>query len=40
MIGTQTGQEAGANSEAMEGVLYWLASSGLVSLIFYRTQDY
>jgi hypothetical protein len=39
--GTQAGQEAGADAEAMEGdVLYWLASPGLLSLLSYRTQDY
>jgi hypothetical protein len=41
--GTQTGQEAGADAEAMEGcswrdVLYWLASHGLLSLLSYRTK--
>ena len=38
--GTQAGQEAGADAEAMEGFLYWLASPGLLSLLSYRTQDY
>ena len=33
--GTQTGQEAGADAEAMEG---WLAFSGLLSLLSYRTK--
>ena len=37
--GTQAGQEAGADSEAMEGCSL-LASSGLLSLLSYRTQDY
>jgi hypothetical protein len=37
--GTQAGQEAGANAEAMEGC-YCLASSGLLSFPSYRTQDY
>jgi hypothetical protein len=35
--GTQAGQEAGADTEAMEA---WLASPGLLSLLSYRTQDY
>ena len=38
--GTQAGQEAGADAEAMEKILYWLASSGLLRLLSYRTQDY
>ena len=38
--GTQTGQEAGADAEAMEGCSYWLASPGLLSLLSYRTQNY
>jgi hypothetical protein len=33
--GTQAGQEAGADAEAMEG---WLASPGLLSLLSYRTK--
>ena len=37
--GTQAGQEAGADTEAMEGC-YWLASPGLLSLLSYRTQVY
>ena len=37
--GTHTGQEAGADAEAMEGAAYWLASPGLLSLLSYRTQD-
>jgi hypothetical protein len=36
--GTQAGQEAGADAEAMD-VLYWLASSDLLSLLSYRTQE-
>jgi hypothetical protein len=36
--GTQTGQEVGADAEAMEDVTYWLASSGLLSLLSYRTK--
>jgi hypothetical protein len=37
--GTQAGQKAGADAEAMEGdVLYCLASSGLFSLLSYRTK--
>jgi hypothetical protein len=31
--GTQAGQEAGADAEAMEGCSYWLASPGLLSLL-------
>jgi hypothetical protein len=38
--GTQAGQEAGADAEAMEGAAYWLASPDLLSLLSYRTQDY
>jgi hypothetical protein len=38
--GTQAGQEAGADAEAMEGCFYWLASPGLLSLLSWRTQDY
>jgi hypothetical protein len=38
--GTQTDQEAGADAVAMEGCFYWLASTGLLSLLSYRTQDY
>jgi hypothetical protein len=30
--GTQAGQEAGADAEAMEDVPYWLASPGLLPL--------
>ena len=42
--GTQAGQEAGADAEAMEGCsllacLPWLASPSLLSLLSYRTQD-
>jgi hypothetical protein len=33
--GTQAGQEAGADAEAMA---YWLASPGLLSLLSYRTK--
>jgi hypothetical protein len=40
MTGTQVGQEAGADAEAMEGAAYWLASPGLLSLLSYRTQNY
>jgi hypothetical protein len=36
--GTQAGQEAGADAEAMEGCSYWLASPGLLSLLSYRTR--
>jgi hypothetical protein len=32
--------EAGADAEVMEGCYFWLASSGLFILTFYRTQDY
>jgi hypothetical protein len=43
--GAQTGQEAGADAEAMEGCSLlacfpWLAPPGLLSLLSYRTQDY
>jgi hypothetical protein len=39
--GTQAGQEAGADAEAMEGCyLLALASSILISLFSYRTKDY
>jgi hypothetical protein len=33
--GTQAGQEAGADAEAMECAAYWLASPGLLSLLSY-----
>jgi hypothetical protein len=36
--GTQAGQKAGADAEAMEGCSYWLASPGLLSLLSYRTK--
>jgi hypothetical protein len=38
--GSQAGQEAGADAEAMEGcyLLAWLASPGLFSLLSYRTK--
>jgi hypothetical protein len=36
--GTQAGQKAGADAEAMEGFFYWLASLGLLSLLSYRTK--
>jgi hypothetical protein len=36
---TQSGQEAEADAEAMEGAAYWLASPGLLSLLSYKTQD-
>ena len=32
--------EGGADAEAMEGAAYWLAPPGLLSLLFYRTQDH
>jgi hypothetical protein len=38
--GTQAGQEAGADAEPWRDVPYWLASSVLLSLLSYRTQDY
>jgi hypothetical protein len=38
--GTQAGQEAGADAEAMEVAAYWLAFPGLFSLLSYRTQGY
>ena len=37
--GTQAGQDAGADAEAMEEY-YWLASPALLTLLSYRTQDY
>jgi hypothetical protein len=43
MAGTQAGQEAGADVEAMLvgfGISYWLATPGLLSLLTYRTHDY
>jgi hypothetical protein len=36
--GTQAGQKAGADAEAMNGCSYWLASSGLLSLLSYRIK--
>jgi hypothetical protein len=40
--GTQAGEEpgGGADAEVMEGAAYWLAPPGLLSLLFYRTQDH
>ena len=46
--GMKSGQElkqgrnlkAGADAEAMERAAYWLASTGLLSLLSYRTQDH
>jgi hypothetical protein len=38
--GTQAGQEAGADAEAMEGCSLLACSPGLLSLLSYRTQDY
>jgi hypothetical protein len=38
--GTQAGQEAGADAEAMEGCSLLAASPGLLSLLSYRTQNY
>jgi hypothetical protein len=38
--GTQTGQESGADVEAMKGCICWLPTSGLLSMLSYRTQDY
>jgi hypothetical protein len=38
--GTQAGQKAGADAQAMEGCSYWLASPRLLSLLSYRTQVY
>jgi hypothetical protein len=32
--------EAGPDAEVVEGAVYWLASSDLLSLLSYRTQDY
>ena len=36
--GTQAGQEAGADAKPWRDVPYWLASSGLLSLLSYRTK--
>jgi hypothetical protein len=38
--GTQAGQEAGADAEAMEGCYLLACSPSLLSLLSYRTQDY
>jgi hypothetical protein len=38
--GTQTGQEAGADAEAMEGCSLLACFPWLLSLLSYRTQDY
>jgi hypothetical protein len=38
--GTQAGQEAGADAEAMEGCSLLAGSPGLLSLLSYKTQDY
>jgi hypothetical protein len=38
--GTQAGQEAGADAEAMEGCSLLACSPGLLSLLSYRTGDY
>jgi hypothetical protein len=38
--GTQAGQEAGADAEAMECAADWLAFPGLLNLLSYRIQDY
>ena len=38
--GTQAGQEAGADAEAMEGCSLLACLPGLLSLLSYRTQDY
>jgi hypothetical protein len=38
--GTQAGQEAGADAEAMRDVPYWLASPGLLSLLSYRAKNH
>jgi hypothetical protein len=32
--------EAGADAEAAEGAASWLTPHGLLSLLFYRTQDH
>jgi hypothetical protein len=37
--GTQAGQEAGADAEAMEGCSLLACFPGLLSLLSYRTQD-
>jgi hypothetical protein len=38
--GTQAGQKAGADAEAMEGCSLLAAFPGLISLLSYRIQDY
>jgi hypothetical protein len=38
--GTQAGQEAGADAEAIEGCSLLDCFPGLLSLLSYRTQDY
>jgi hypothetical protein len=38
--GTQAGQEAGDDERPWRDVPYWLASPGLLSLLFYGIQDY
>jgi hypothetical protein len=38
--GTQAGQEARAEAEAMEGCSLLASSPGFLSLLSYRTQDY
>ena len=38
--GTQAGQKAGADAEAMEGCSLLACFPGLLSLLSYRTQDY
>jgi hypothetical protein len=38
--GTQAGQKAGADAEAMEGCSLLASSPGLLSLLSYKTQDY
>ena len=38
--GTQAGQNAGADAEAIEGCSLLACLSGLLSLLSYRTQDY
>jgi hypothetical protein len=38
--GTQAGQEAGADTEAMRDVTYWFASPGLLTLLsYYQPRD-
>jgi hypothetical protein len=37
--GTQAGQEAGADAEPWRDILYWLASTGLLSLLSFTAKS-